>query len=70
MKSRLSGEAPDVGKDRRPKEKRVAEDEMVRQLTNSTDMSLSKLQEIRRTGKPVWCAAVCEITKSWTQLGD
>ena len=45
-KSQLIGKDPDAGKDWRQKEKRVAEDEMVDGITNSTDMSLSKLREI------------------------
>ena len=36
-------------------------------LTNSIDMSLSKLQEIVRD-REAWHAAVHEVTKSWTQL--
>ena len=43
-KSRLTGKDPDAGKDGRQKKKRAAEDEMV-SITNSMDMSLSKLWE-------------------------
>ena len=39
------GKGPDAGKDWKQKAKRAAEDEMV-SITDSMDMSLSKLQEI------------------------
>ena len=36
---------------------------------DSTDMSLSKLQEIVKDTE-AWCAAVHGVTKNWTWLGD
>ena len=45
-KSWLIGKYPNAGKDRRQKGKRVAEAEMVDNITDSMDMNLSKLQEI------------------------
>ena len=38
-------------------------------ITDTMDMSLSKLQELVVERK-AWCAAIYGVTKSWTRLSD
>ena len=38
-------------------------------ITDSTDMSLSKLWEMVKD-RETWCVAVHGVTKTWTQLSD
>ena len=38
-------------------------------ITDAVNMNLGKLQEMVRD-KEAWHAAVCGVTKSWTQLGN
>ena len=59
----------DAGKDWGQEEKGITEDEMVGCITNSMDVSWSKLQKLVMNRK-AWCAAVHGITKSWTQLSN
>ena len=47
----------------------MTEDKMVDGITDSMDMSLSKLREMVK-GREAWRAAVHGVIKSQTRLGD
>ena len=68
VKSWLIGKGPEAGKDWGQEEKGQQRARCLGGITDSIDMSLSKLWEI--VDREAWSAAVHGITKSWTWLND
>ena len=69
VKSWLIGKDSDAVKDWRQEEKGTTEDEMVDAITDSTDMSLSKFQELVMD-REAWCAVIHGVAKSQTRLSN
>ena len=69
LRSQLIGKDPDAGKDQRQEEKGTTENDMVGWLHQLNGREFKQSREMVKN-RESWHAAVCGVTKRWTQLSN